>query len=560
MQQKIGPILTARFCAQTDSQVNKSVNDLIDLVGQEAVCAALTMENLEYTCRQVYSHGLYIQQQIVVAFLEVFAPKDPHVMHYYIVRLALSEIDQEALGDDAIVDALARELIVACRSMLIKIKSHTSYFNQVMTTISRQYEPESMPPIIQLDSGFDMEGINASCIKGDLFIWDTAWLEVIRSTGIHGETTTKACKEPRARQLAKYKANKSLALGFWVNYNSSEKDPFYKSIALIKLTKSIYEDKLKRHFQFKKKQLPALPKGDSEDIIKILSPCKKIEICGEDNMQLISHNKEVLGVLSIPSIPHDVLKYVTGGILDLSKKNGHRFLRYLIRTCFNQMCDCVAEHRVIRSPGGWRQICRSMELYSDRYISEVKKIAYAMAFFHWSFPHGSGNLITLNTFRPPNSFKEEGIEITVGPMLLPYRTFEKMGSQRILVPIADDPPLVGAHCYHAGQYQFQNYLMQEFSIKSIDLINQESIEIEDGQFNRWASLSGILPIKEKVIDRLLNDGNDGPAFLKKLGSNRFTLAESQSKILEFLKQGAQIRIRNSKRGKASARKRCRNVD
>lgn len=56
-------MLTAKFGTQADSQISEPVNDLMGLVGQEAVCAAVTMESLGYACPQVCPRNLYIQQQ-----------------------------------------------------------------------------------------------------------------------------------------------------------------------------------------------------------------------------------------------------------------------------------------------------------------------------------------------------------------------------------------------------------------------------------------------------------------------------------------------------------------
>ena len=129
---------------------NNDINDLINKVGQEAVCNALTILDLELHCKEIQSHYLYMQQQIIEGFLEILASQDPHSIHYYIVRSVLLEIHKEAAEDNTTVDALARESIKHYQSMLIKIKSHKSYFNQIRNDIVNQSVNHEKPRFIFL--------------------------------------------------------------------------------------------------------------------------------------------------------------------------------------------------------------------------------------------------------------------------------------------------------------------------------------------------------------------------------------------------------------------------
>ena len=140
-------------------------------------------------------------------------------------------------------------------------------------------------------------------------------------------------------------------------------------------------------------------------------------------------------------------------------------------------------------------------------------------------------------------------------MLLPYQTFEayKRGDSGLLIPVSQDPPLLGAHLFHAKLYSLQMEVLSEFSKQSIQLYQSGSITIFKSKWNDLCRNNAILgTFAEQVLDRWTNDGNDRPKFLEALDSEHYTLGAAYSKELIFLKEQGFRRLNACIAGKISS--------
>ncbi len=158
-----------------------------------------------------------------------------------------------------------------------------------------------------------------------------------------------------------------------------------------------------------------------------------------------------------------------------------------------------------------------MNLSSKKSIQNMIEVFHGMAHLEFKRPNFSGNLIALKRFKSSRTHRLDGVDITVGTMLLPYRACEdfKNGESNLLIPILSDPLRVGANQYYAGLYLLQMLIMGEFAKQSISLAKNGFIEITQKTWIEMAKEAAVLPILQKIQDRWTQDGLDGPRFLKR---------------------------------------------
>lgn len=530
---------------------NNDINDLINKVGQEAVCNALTILDLELHCKEIQSHYLYMQQQIIEGFLEILASQDPHSIHYYIVRSVLLEIHKEAAEDNTTVDALARESIKHYQSMLIKIKSHKSYFNQIRNDIVNQSVNHEKPRFIFFnDNSAELESIDISCIENDLFLWDKVWLDEIASTGLHGEKLSNECKQPRRDRLQKYKAEKQLSIQFWVNVDASNNKPFYESVALKKLVQAIYEDKIRKLFQFKKKESPSITSNVHNNFMRLTDPSNNYEQLNNGRINL-NNQKEIIAY-SMPCITEELTRVVLRGAGKLNTVTSHRLVRYFIIQGYENYINNSPDPRSLYFERGCTDIADALKLSGKQSISDISDILHALAYMEFNLVDSRGNLLQLSKYRTRNN-RMQGIQVVLGEPLMPRYVFSQ-SKKSLLIPILSDPPIVGPTQFHAKLFHLQMGVISTFSENSTTLYNTGAIYISDHQWSELCRKSEFKDTKyhKMIRDRWTQDGDDCPKLLDEIDKNIYTLGPAHEKALMSLKEQGRRRDRGHQQGIKSA--------
>ena len=177
-----------------------------------------------------------------------------------------------------------------------------------------------------------------------------------------------------------------------------------------------------------------------------------------------------------------------------------------------------------------------------------------MNYLDFNCPRITSRLISLGFYKSPISYREDGLEVTTLTPLLPFRALEDGG---LYIPVLEEPPLVSRKNDWAKQLSLHWLIMTEFSKQSKELVLYGAIKIEDKLWEEYAEKCDIgKKLLIKVKDGWLQDGDNAPKFLKKEGSNLYTLGEAHSKELHVLIEQGQIRLKQSERGKASVRRRA----
>jgi hypothetical protein len=491
--------------------------------------------------------------QILKNFLFTISSQDPTKFHYEIVRKAIAKIDEKELHNTQAINLLAGAFVETCNKFNKKLKL-TESLDQLIINCRKEDPDKNEIPSYYLDfvecpeanDDFEKQFFK----ENGLSIWDNIYLKILESTGKEGRKRAKEFSEKIKKKKDGWDQQ------FWFQ-NATPDDPFFHSPALIILASALWQDDVKKRIKFSNKNVPALTTSVQNPISKMLAPKNKV-LEHENNIQVF-HQDSLLGIISIPTIPQNIISTVFNGVQKLNTVTGHRFTRHLVVNAFEQMINGNSDYRVLKRDRGATDIADELGLKGNKHITNIKEILHAMAYFEFRGHQLSGNLIQLSKYKSPiTGRKDEGYLITIGTPLLPYQTFEayKNGSCSLLIPLLKDPPLVGSSRSHAGQYLLQMNLMGEFSKNSVQLARSGAIQLSQQKLEEFAKACDLTSeVLIKIIDRWTQDGDDGAKFIEKVEDDFYTLGPEHQKALEFLQRQGELRIEQSNRGKSSAIKR-----
>ncbi|MBW2255346.1 MAG: hypothetical protein JRI25_12200 [Deltaproteobacteria bacterium] len=261
---------------------------------------------------------------------------------------------------------------------------------------------------------------------------------------------------------------------------------------------------------------------------------------------------------SVPTILTDELR-VTRSLA------AHRILRLLVGQGYRQKyIEKVADPRVVDILGGFRGLAQTLGVPSRSAARDLEAALTTMQRVHLEL--GSiavGGLLTWTELRAAPG-RPARLRIVLGDPLLPGfvsdlpKGTKSAREQRRLVPFPEAlPPLVGRPNEHAAQAALQVAVLREMRVQAGRLATEGAVEI---LLDRWHDLARecSLPalLVPRVIDRWTQDGDDAPAFLAPRGTDRFDLAPAYEGARQLLVDAGTRELRNSKRGKTSARNRA----
>ena len=97
---------------------------------------------------------------------------------------------------------------------------------------------------------------------------------------------------------------------------------------------------------------------------------------------------------------------------------------------------------------------------------------------------------------------------------------------------------------HGAQATFSMLLVAHFSDHAQELVEHGGVRLSDEDLAELARGAG-LPIRrvQPLFDRWVNEGTDGPAFLKVVDGGRHTLGDAHATQREFVEKGGPPRDR-----------------
>ena len=281
---------------------------------------------------------------------------------------------------------------------------------------------------------------------------------------------------------------------------------------------------------------------------------------------------EIVAPPNLPAYELGTLEPILArGLAKLGSITGHKVLRWEVNEGHARYMRHEPEAGRLRVEGGWAALAHDvLELASNKARADVREIVLAQAHCRFALPNGSvGNLLSYSEPKGQGGGAARGkravVTITLGDALLPtfVQTIESRSlagrTARRLIPLLDLPPLVGRPNEHGAQATLSMLLAAEFRDRVRELLDHEGVRLTLADFQGLAERAG-LPRDAAglaaILDRWTRDGTDGPALLRVVGPDRYTLGGAHRAALDFMLAGGRLEQGGEAGGKASARKRA----
>jgi hypothetical protein len=503
----------------------------------------------------------HIAWQIVRSLFHALTTEFPTFIHFAIAREALSDEDTDI--NNKPIDPEGYKLLVIQVASLIP--EHCKRLQDYLTpqaikkilflieAKANKFDKKQHVEITDFTEAFPE--IDNAFLGEPLFTIDELFLRYLACVGKNGVKIAASMRAGLAKQRTLFQQTEKYPLSFYFNAKPSPERPSFISFALISLAKAIWRDEVSHRARMITRGVTTLIENDQKPIVALLSRNKEIiEPTDQTNYYQVTHSGSPLGI--VPMIPEDLMNLVLKGINKLALVEGHRVLRYILRTIFTQWVDGETDHRVIKRES-FQEIAAEMGLKNTKNsATNIIEVLHAMAHFEFKTQNFKGNLITIKKTFSPKTSRQDSVEITVGTALLPYRSCEnfKNGESKLMIPLLPDPPLVGANQYHAGQFLLQMLVMAEFARKSITVAKHGYAYIDTETWEAMAQDCGVLPILDRILDRWTKDGPDGPRILEKKGDDCYALGKAYQKEASLLAEQGALRVYQSKRAKRKKQK------
>jgi hypothetical protein len=258
---------------------------------------------------------------------------------------------------------------------------------------------------------------------------------------------------------------------------------------------------------------------------------------------------------SVPAADLGAIDVLSRRVAALSRLPVHRVIRHLIEEAHRRAFEEEPDARVL--------VYRGTTDLAERAGANAKKdtpiildALLALDAMRFDLPDGSnGRLLTVrHTQLRGRRGRPSLVEITLLPPLLPHYSRTLPQGQRQIVPLTDLPPFVGSPRDHGAQAALQLGLLADLTLRSDEAFREGGVKWLKKDWLRLAEPAGLAEVTvEQVRDRWSQDGDDGPAFLERVGRCRYSLGPAHRDAWSFLLDAGQKRAEGAERGRRSAR-------
>jgi len=540
-------------------EIRESVKNDIQNYGESATEYFLYMAPFGRMLKDLESsHTDFVWFTITLHIINLSGSKDPSPIHFTIARDCLKKL---GIDDDKSVDILAREMVKECRNfrdIIFKIFSVKDMSISINNEVLKLSDEKSF--YIPAENTFP----EFSCSQNECNSIDLYFSEFLETIGKNGKNDAELIRTTAPARYKQYKESDYSAehrQEAWSVWIPKDKRSLFSPF-LIVLANVLWNDKCKQRWEREKKNVPALPQGVLFHTIKPpLSKGTSIEIVNDDSIICYGENGKI--VSRVPCVDPKLVNIICKGFQCLSTLNGHKLIRWQVKTGFNNWINCAEDPRLICTSGGYEGIAHLIKSNtSNKSITEVKAMLHAQAFGQFEFPQGgAGNMIIFREMEKHRNGEPSKINIILGEILLPNCThILPKGEKRRLVPITDLPPLIGSNNTHAAQAMLQLLILEEFANQSDRLATSGSILLPKEKLEELAFQAKLPKVSlEKVITGWTQDDLFYKAFLQQYG-DEYTLSNEYSNVIHFLEYQGRQRIAGSKGGEIAAAKKRDLID
>jgi hypothetical protein len=270
----------------------------------------------------------------------------------------------------------------------------------------------------------------------------------------------------------------------------------------------------------------------------------------------------------VPAVPANLLEkmevWERAGAPLLGTLHAHRLLRWLAWEAHTQ--HTPGHVPILEVRGGWTALALAVGCppASKSAPAHLRNIVFCLDAHRFAFPDNTvGRLLTLDRYAPPNGPGSPSIvRLLPGAPLRPHFIFGLRRADWKVVPVLSDlPPMVGREREHGALAELHWRVLVEMRRRCSEMVGSAR-GVDLGLYlppSNWAKLADMARVPRSklpiVLERWTRDGRDGPAFLRIVGPDRYTLGTEHDDARRVLLECGWKEARGSERGKRSARAR-----
>jgi hypothetical protein len=331
------------------------------------------------------------------------------------------------------------------------------------------------------------------------------------------------------------------------------------------LAVALWRDRVRPRLKRARQNQPALSKPVYERVL--LDPVSKDRVRivqSPDDRQAVLYlddNPIAQTAANLPQIEFaKIFSVLTASTPKLQTVTAHKWFEYAIITSHKRWALGEQDPRSFWFEGGIAEIAEAINETASSKREEIREILQVGA--HWEFRFDNGRTLTSlwTANLPPEGRGKRGhASVALSHILLPHANQDFR--DKILVPVVVSPPFVGARRTFGAQAALAKalvYSMIETVEKRVQLAQEQSVLIDITEQYRLAKRVGLdEKTLRNALDRWSQDGDDGPAFLERIGKDRFNLADNSvyGDARRFMQDTVEGSANARKDGKRSAEKR-----
>ena len=325
------------------------------------------------------------------------------------------------------------------------------------------------------------------------------------------------------------------------------------------LVKVLWHDVVRPRLERAARKPPALARLVHAPVTALLSAPKVREEGGQMALDLgLPQPCIIREVAGIPS--------ASRGIELFKSIHAHRVLWHIVFAAHERAVSTPGWSPHLEYEGGYTALAEACGISGGKGAAKVRELVDLFSVLDLTFPGYSGGLLT-RTVIEAKGHRRALLKIVPGTPLLPGYVHElrrvagnasvAARREQDLMPLLPVPPTVGRANDAGPQATLQLLVVAHFRDHANDLAEGRGAPLPP---DTWARLATEAHVPRSLTSRLLphwlEDHQDGPAVLKRVDRNRYTLGDAHAAARAFLEDGGRRSLDSSEAGRRSAVKRA----
>jgi len=256
------------------------------------------------------------------------------------------------------------------------------------------------------------------------------------------------------------------------------------------------------------------------------------------------------------------------GVVLFQSIHAHRMIRGLAFAAHERALAGELDPRVLTYEGGFAALAEACGIEGDHGVRKVRELLEAFAALDLPLPGGDSarGLLTF-VYGEARRNRKAYLKIVAGLLLLPDYVYELQrlaGTASVaarreqdLIPLLPVPPVLGRPNDAGAQATLQLGLMAHFRNHAPDLAEGRGAPLPLDTWTRLAEESHVpRSLALKLLPHWQEDHDDGPAVLKRVDRDRYTLGDAHAPARTFLEDGGRRSLDSSEAGRRSGAKRA----